>query len=322
MHKTRRHEIESRNSSSLRHPAKQNKALDERLARWSRHQLAESRRTWRNVRPAAVALVEFAYESLTPMEPSTLERVAQWQTALFSYPVLGWSLRMPPPGPHSVSYSNEQIRFVQREIRAALVWLVLAPDRDTPVGGLCWKQPPAQVAVNFFHSSVDQPRVEVWVTPPQLQFVFAAGAVLAAALPWLRFCELCGRLFFKVKRQRVCGSRCKVAFQSRERSAHHRKGDETERRGRKRKDYARLIAPEHAAWIRAARERARQVGDGEVQPGSYEVKKRHILRRGKQPAIDLSRYSLVRPRHGSWTDPATPLGGESPASGPMKPQHV
>src|SRR5262249_24233414 len=87
------------------------------------------------------------------------------------------------------------------------------------------------------------------VRPSWMADVLRAATVLLDAMPWLRYCGLCGRLFFQVKSQRVCSRRCSVVVQSRRRWTRAKKGRPAERRGRPRTDYASVVAAAHQRWM-------------------------------------------------------------------------
>ena len=56
------------------------------------------------------------------------------------------------------------------------------------------------------------------VEPDYWRLVLSALAVLGDALPWFRFCKVCGRIFFRVKRQNSCSPRCSIVLQGRRRA--------------------------------------------------------------------------------------------------------
>lgn len=139
---------------------------------------------------------------------------------------------------------------VQRELRRGIAELVLAPGiehaRDPlPFGPRGeWRLPRiGDVDLLCVRSSAWGLGPDV-VTVDYLWKIDAllGASVLLDALPWLRFCKLCGRLFFKIKRQEFC---------RREHGniAAHRSAGESDR-GRPRESFEAENVERHNAWLR------------------------------------------------------------------------
>jgi hypothetical protein len=225
-----------------------NRVADSNLRRYVEADPRSAYRTARRVSAPAVALLTFAYTE-PPLRSSAVQALAVVRT----YPPRG--LERATPGQFKTT-SERGLAQVQEQVRRALAGLILKPtveDPDNPRG--YWKTPqPFTATMHCYRSSPYGlgPDFES-MRPPWMADVLRAATVLLDAIPWLRYCALCGRLFFKVKRQRVCGRRCGVVSQSRERWRREKKGDPSEHRGRPRTDYAGPIGAAHQGWIREHR---------------------------------------------------------------------
>lgn len=166
----------------------------------------------------------------------------------------------------AVRLSERDLKRVHTEVRRALAALVLAPAmwgaewsknprliravldgataRRNP--GPCgqWRVPRGTFEIRYARIREDAIIALDRIEPPSVRVLHAAGNVLTDAVAWLRCCELCGRVFFKTRRQRVCSLQCKGVFYGRKTTA-----DPTERRGRRRRDYLSETWREHAAWF-------------------------------------------------------------------------
>jgi hypothetical protein len=258
------------NKTNWSHSAgiEQNRALEaaSTARRKSRsRQSVEDQRRWRLIRPAAAALLEFAYSRLDRdeigNEKGTREQKrlrlmeikrqrdrslrplnVMWQHTQNEWIPLSSSRRI-----FALSWANAQ--RVQIGIRDGIATLVLQyGDMRGPAGRL-WGTDWVRLRVVTYRGRVDSVTGVSEVEPEYGRMVLAGAAILARSLPWLRFCELCGRVFFKVKRQITCSRTCSSVLQARNRPDRRRKGDT---RGRKRTDYATAIEAQHTAWLEAA----------------------------------------------------------------------
>ena len=225
-----------------------NRAADEMLQLYVRHHRRKAQRQWGTVRPAAISLLNFAYSPFVSNRRSLAQSKKQLREVL-GFSTVGAAV-VPVVAPvDRVVLSDHDLKRIHRWTRKMLASLVLNYRPDAPPGAACFDTPPCKV--RYFRGQPDLLFSTVEVEPCYMRLVLASAEVLRAAIPWIRFCEVCLQLFFKVKRQRFCGrQRCKEVFHGRNR--HERKTDPAERRGRPRIDYAAPTVAEHRAWIRMA----------------------------------------------------------------------
>jgi hypothetical protein len=184
----------------------------------------------RQLRASASALLEFVHGD-APLSGLLNFAHARPERALF---VVG--------GP-TATFTRRQVRTAQREVRRGVAALIL---RDGP--GNLWKLPPSSQA-RFVCSQGDLlgygPQLVV-VRPEHVALTLAAAAILVDALPWLRFCPLCGKLFFKVSRQSGCTPSHVDTMRARRRPRKHAE----ERRGRPQQDFSGWAVAQYTAWLR------------------------------------------------------------------------
>ena len=251
----------------------QNRALEaaSASAKTSRsRQSREEQRRWRMVRPAAVALLDFAYRpldneregskrsarrgpSIKQIEEERREEKDRKDRCLRS---LNMMWRECPDewiplraSRESVDLRWEDARRVQADIRDAIARLVLQYREGGGPGRRLWGTDWIRIRVVLYRARADSIVGSTDVQPDYGRLVLAAGAVLRRSLPWLRFCALCGHLFFKVKRQITCSPLCYSVLQARKRPDRRPKGDT---RGRKPRNYSTANEVEHTSWLRAA----------------------------------------------------------------------
>ena len=148
-------------------------------------------------------------------------------------------------------FSLPHVRRVQRITQTVLagLWLQYDPQAE---GDLIWNSLPFRARFTYVRTGSYLLYDIINVQPQWQRLMIAVCAVLKDATAWLRFCELCGRMFFKVKRQILCSNpRCKAVYHARRRL---RKGADDERRGRPRIDFAAETETIHNRWIRVASE--------------------------------------------------------------------
>jgi len=255
----------------------QNRALEAASAsvKTSRSgQSREEQRRWRTVRPAAVALLNFAYSRLEKdregspgsvkrgpgarqTEQQRMEERERKTRYLRPLDVM-WKECPDEWIPLSASRTGVDLRWedarrVQADIRDAIARLVLQYRVGDGPGRRLWGTDWISIRVGLYRARADSIVGSIDVQPDYGRLVLAAAAVLRRSLPWLRFCALCGRLFFKVKRQITCSPLCYSVLQARKRPDRRPKGDT--RRGRKQRNYATANEDEHTAWLRAAYKR-------------------------------------------------------------------
>jgi hypothetical protein len=208
-------------------------------------------RVARAVRAPASALLSFAY-SRSPFAPGMAAALAAVR-AYNPRSVAGF----PMPSTRVVS-PRQDLPELQRTIQRMIGAVILRPpgdDAENP--STAWTLPVS------FAATVWCARSSAYGLGPELKDVeprwvadaIRACSVLLDAIPWLRFCALCGRVFFKVKQQRVCSLRCRRVRQSRERWSRSRKTHPLERRGRPRTPYRESFDGAHTAWLRMVDER-------------------------------------------------------------------
>lgn len=235
-----------------------NAASDEMLAWQMRRRRRDLQRQWRAVKSAATALLDFVHQPLT-LTPRSRARIKRQLTEISPYGEMSWLSWLPSSTAENLRISDRDLRLAHAETRNAFARLVLAyrPETSLPPPATAWWQPPeCTVSVGLARVRADAIGGTREVKPRHMEVVFSAVAVLQMAVLWLRFCELCGRLFFKVRKQQYCSRGHAIVGRGRARS---RKGDQSERRGRPRYDYAIPVMAEYAAWLhKAARTSGRQ----------------------------------------------------------------
>lgn len=233
-----------------------NRAADEMLQLYVRHHRRKAQRQWGTVRPAAISLLNFADSPFVSNRRGLAQRKKQLREVL-GFSTVGAAV-VPVVAPvDRVVLSDHDLKQIHTWTRKMLASLVLNYRPDAPPGAASFETPPCKVLASYFRGRPDLLFCTVEVKPRYMHLILASGEVLRAAMPWIRFCEVCLRLFFKVKRQRFCGrQRCKQVFHGRNR--HERKTDSAERRGRPRINYAAPTLIEYEAWLRMAYERSRR----------------------------------------------------------------
>ncbi len=229
----------------------QNQAREKYLKFSMERSPRSSQARWRGVRHAAEAVLNFAYEPLTRLTSRSRRRIRkQLVEILEKHHVLARTV--------DLKLDEPTLRKGQRELRDALAWLVLRVYWDIPRLCIPWPAPTTRIETTYMPVSVGFILKQQKRTPSYLNIVSSALDTLSLGVSWIRFCELCGRMFFKVKRQRLCASRrCKDVFHARQRSekldgTRRRKFDVSVRRGRPRKDYAAEMQAMHSEWLRMA----------------------------------------------------------------------
>ncbi|MBI3455492.1 MAG: hypothetical protein HY002_06875 [Candidatus Rokubacteria bacterium] len=211
--------------------------------------IRQAHRTAATVREPSAAMLHFAYLDLAA--PASGPRARQALEAVRHYSAHPGVLTrlVLPTSPKPTRLRKEELAVLQRDLRTALARLVIGYDADG-VDLSAWET--GEIRVVLAHVR-DGPAVLSDITavsPRWGRELLGLLAVLESSTPWLRYCALCGRLFFKVKRKLLCSRTCAVVYQARRGRAGRRPG---ERRGRRQTDLAEPVAAEHNAWIRAAR---------------------------------------------------------------------
>jgi hypothetical protein len=164
--------------------------------------------------------------------------------------ILTYAERVPPAQPAGHHLSEDDLRRAHGEVRRLLYFLVL--EEQTFARSL----QKANLDVSYSRRRGGAIEWSAIVRPIEVRIMVATLAVLADAFPWLDRCALCGRIFFRVRVQRLCSRRCANVFHARrhgERAVwpedkRGRKGDATEHRGRPRIDYMARTAQLHASF--------------------------------------------------------------------------
>ena len=251
---------------SVRDGTEQNRERDKLLTIRMKAAVRQQHETWRKVRVVAETTLDFAYQELSEMRPAKIRSLAK----RCMKEILEYEYRARGRVPLLVSdldtpLSHSELCRAQQQLRLALATLVISVDANTtPFNALYWRPPSTTVERTYFAIRVDSIANVRKTTPTYLRLPNAIAEVLGDAAPWIRFCELCGRLFFKVKRQQVCSRRCKHIFHARQRS--HRQsdliaekdGNDVERRGRPRKNYGEPIEEAHNDWLEMAEKHNKQ----------------------------------------------------------------
>ena len=166
------------------------------------------------VREAAEAILRLAYLDRWPSRG--LEQIARGLQPVLAYEPRRGSRRVLLP-PDRTSLSRTELRRIQAVAQAWLAHLVLAYKADDAefLFSVRWSLPK-------FEGRMEYLRTGIWtlwdladLRPRWMRYAFSVGYVLGDATPWLRFCALCGHLFFRVKRQRWCSRGCASVAYSR-----------------------------------------------------------------------------------------------------------
>lgn len=200
-----------------------------------------------DVREAAEAILRLAYLHRWPSRG--LEQIARDLQPVLAYEPRRGSRRVLLP-PDRRSVSRTELRKIQTVAQAWLAHLVLAykADNAESLVSVLWSLPK-------FEGRMEYLRTGIWtlwdlaaLRPPWIRYAFSVGYVLGDATPWLRFCALCGHLFFRVKRQRWCSRGCASVAYSRRQAK-----DPGAPRGPRRTPFEAPHVEAHNEWLRIAR---------------------------------------------------------------------
>jgi len=217
----------------------QNRRRDEALRKGLGSGSREKRRLrdrWQRVRPAAASLLKFTYCDLASVEPRTAVHDVKgfWRYEEGD----GWPLLK--QARESVSIRASELSGLQSRLHGAIAHLILGYPTAYGRHPDFWFEE-ATLRIRF---STTGPVLEL--KPEYWRVVLKGLVVLGTAQPWLRFCALCGRIFFRVKRQITCSPRCSTVLQGRRRAAAKSKGSQ---RGRKRYRFEQGIEATHNEWL-------------------------------------------------------------------------
>jgi hypothetical protein len=220
------------------------------------HQQARQRQErWRGVRQPAVALLSFAYRELVDegvqAAKGELAEVCEYKGG----------------SPSFHKYKRQRIspiemKMIQSDVRSALarlflrypIWVEQLGKRELERQDGLWLVG-GELKAAYWRGGGGAGlglRFMVEITPAHLRVVLLAMNVLTDAFLWLRFCEVCGRIFFKVKSKLGCRPKCSIVRQGRRRIPEEGKRSN---RGRKREAFEAPIEKVHADWIRTAQEK-------------------------------------------------------------------
>ena len=166
------------------------------------------------------------------------------------------------------SLRDAAVREAQREVRAVVAVTVLdAEIQDVKHGARIRRLPQFTARMTVARRDLGLAKhfgggfglgPEIFsedIRPTSMAVVLPAVAVLMDALPWIRACDLCGRLFFMIRNQRFCSrAHANVAGQRaiRERAG-HKDRDRARPRGVRPVDYSALITAKHLEWVQQSR---------------------------------------------------------------------
>ena len=139
----------------------------------------------------------------------------------------------------------EDEKRLQEHLRSAIGRLVLdwstrARDIRRP-----WWAPKLSVQGTYLRRSNDLLLQFAIVKPDWLRLVYVGLGILGEALPSLRNCALCGRMFFKIKQQACCSLSHASVVRARTRTAKMAQGCP---QGRKKTDYRQGVQEQHNEW--------------------------------------------------------------------------
>lgn len=220
-----------------------NVAMDRLLAR-SKENSRELQQIARRLSGPARALLDFVYLDLKANRrvPSEAKRSL---TAALEYSPLGWRRLVLPP--KSKVLSASEIQKVQQAAQEWLARLVLNYDAEEG-WSVEWRLPKFEAHMVYLRVGIYALYDLSGLEPQWMRHALTVGDVLSDAVSWLRFCDLCGRLFFKVKRKRWCSHGCGSVYHSRRQA----KGSEFERRGPQPKAREAPYVAAHSNWLRMA----------------------------------------------------------------------
>ncbi len=147
----------------------------------------------------------------------------------------------------TVSLSVGDVRRVQAVAQEWLARLVLSYDPDDAELGFSvqWQLPRFEAHMMYLRVGIYALNDLENVQPRWMRHALAVADVLTDAVPWLRFCDLCARLFFKAKQKRWCSRGCASVAHSRSLA----KGEKWERRGPPRVPREAPNVAAYNAWL-------------------------------------------------------------------------
>ncbi|MFQ5932971.1 MAG: hypothetical protein ACE5MM_11240 [Nitrospiraceae bacterium] len=194
------------------------------------------------------ALLDFLYADL---EEHSVQDISKSLKQIFDYSSvrgLGARFKVNP-----ISWSAKDLRRAQAALHRGVAQLVLLDEDETGH----WRLPKIEMVLDAVRSGYS-----LWalgpevtsnpdaLTPRWMRIVYPASLVLVDAMPWLRFCKLCGRLFFQVKVQKFCSEEhSKISYGRQRKRKTKRDPHGRPQRGRPLKDYTSEIESTHTAWL-------------------------------------------------------------------------
>jgi hypothetical protein len=198
---------------------------------------------WRDVQSPAGELLSFVYRSLDATEVAAA--VSREIRAVIRYSPEGWTV-VRASYHRQVFLRKGAIRLAQRAIRGAIGRLILGFSEDDGPAAFQWQLSQIRVRIRYYRRD-DGLLAMAEVEPEYLRLVERSMAVLAQAWPWLRFCPLCGRLYFKIKSQVYCSGACGAVAQARDWRS---RGGKRTRPGRPRTRGPEDAEKAHSSWLR------------------------------------------------------------------------
>ena len=228
-------------SAGIAHNTLLDRELRRARTRLSPEALRDEQRRWAQMKTLMPSVLEFLYLKEASEPPVSLRDRLNRLCGHQSIALGRLDLPKLLPGSRALS----KISIHQEFLRKAVATLVLryrdgedVMDRVWPSGGISI---PMKIAYRRRRGLIvpiigSGARDGLW-SP-------ALVDVLSESFRWLRFCPLCGRLFFKIKRQSHCSRMCYGRSTVRRRE---RKGNDA--RGRPRVAFESQLEAMHNAWI-------------------------------------------------------------------------
>lgn len=204
----------------------------------------------RVVREPARALIDFAYRDLTDdTDPAAVLASLKPAIDYQDRSSVDRAIAVMPDKPLGL----DDLRLAQQDLRQGIVRLILAP--AVGIDTASWTYPLTRAAIWIGRGGAHTlgPAL-VDVDPPHAALVARLGRVLAGALPWLRCCDGCGRVFMMLRNQKFCEPKHARFYAARAKRLKSRRGAAGKIRARSKRG-APATYPEHAieeqhvAWI-------------------------------------------------------------------------
>lgn len=211
----------------------------------TRESRREASQLARHVAATATALLELAYCDRLARQEADVDR---WVKTLLAYRSPRGTRMDAPHLFASTRLTSRDLALLHGELRRMLAHLVLGYD-DEP-GGRWWYGPECRESMVYVRQGPSVLFDLGQLDPVWVRAAVNAGGVLGDAMPWIRSCKLCGKLFFKVGAQLTCSREHTKVLGAR------KEGRST--LGRPRQDYSSAIVATHNRWIELLTGRVKQ----------------------------------------------------------------